>query len=312
VGLQLPPLDYRVDGVVTHRFYPPRIDLRVRALPAFVPPTMPVGRLELETSAPDRWFLIDRELAFLTLRVRQEGPPGQRPWQLLRQLQSDSALSFYPAREVASEMAGEETGDVSGESTEPAGYGSGRPVETVYQVPFAPRVTGMVSLPSLRLQYFDPTSGRIRTRTHPLGRLLVVSAWMRYAVPGVLLVVFALLARWLVRAARIRWRSFRACASALRMLRQARTPEAARDGLMRIAAGESWPANLTLVGWLDHWGVRYPAPAWVSDAVHGLQECLYGRAPGRFAEIRPQLIRICYLRAPWLRMLAPGVVTIRP
>ena len=289
ITIQLPAVRYHRDGVITHRFYPPGIELHVRALPAFVPPTMPVGRIELQASMPDRLFMVKRELNFLTLRITSEGTPALYLPGLLTQLNSSRSVTFYPPRSIADEKSNR--------------AGSGR--DTVYRVPFAPKTIGLVSLPSMRLQYFDPATGKIRTHTQSLGSFIAVSQWIVYAVAAALSVVAIVLLRFAWRWFKRKLQIYRCYRTALRRLRHADTPQAIKTALMEIAGAEFWPTNLTLAAWLHHWATRYPrlSPASVSDSVLRLQGQLYGQTDAALEEIRPCLVDMCYRRVPLLRIM---------
>jgi len=286
-AIQLPPVEYRRGGVITHRFYPPKIELHVRALPTFVPPTMPIGRMEVEASMPGQLFLVKRELALLTLRIRSEGPPGRRPSEVLRQLKSNQTVTFYPPRNMT---------DDNGSQT-----ANGK--EDSYQVAFAPKIMGVISLPSVRLQYFDPSTGKIQTHTQSLGKFIAISQWVVYAGVAVLLLGVTVLSRFVYRGLKRQIQVYRFYRTAVRKLRQAETPGELKSALVDIAGAESWPTNLTLAVWLNNWVTRYPRLSSVSDGVLRLQGWLYGRADATIEEIRRCLIDICYRRIPLLKIL---------
>lgn len=285
--IQLPPVKYKRDGTITHWFYPPEIELHVRALPAYVPPTIPVGRIELEASVPDQLFFVKRELAFLSLRITGEGPPGQYLPGLSRQLKSNQTVTFYPAQVRADDNSDQ----------------AGIRRDSVYQVPFAPKVMGLISLPSVRLQYFDPSTGKIQAQSRSLGKFIAISQWVVYVgVTGLLLGAIALL-RFTGRKLKQQLKVYQSYRTALHRIQQAETPEAVKSALMDIAGAEAWPTNLTLAVWLHYWVTRYPRMSSVSDSILRLQVWLYGQTEATLEEIRPCLVDICYRRMPLLKIL---------
>jgi hypothetical protein len=286
ISLQLPRIEYYREGVATHRFYPPRLVLHVRALPAFVPPTMPIGRVRLEESLPPGLFMVKNKLDFFTLRIHGQGPPGQRLSGVLRQLKSSSDITIYPARDLAGNGA----------------VHQGREQEVAYQVPFAPQSLGRVSLPRVRLQYFDPETGMIETRIQPLGRFIVLDQWTVYAGALVLLLVAIRLGGVAYRYGKRQLRLYTAYRKALWAFRHASTPEEIRSGLMEIARGESWSGNLTLAAWLKQWSMRYPKHSSLSASIECLQACLYGRVESNLLETKTALIDACRRRLPLRRM----------
>lgn len=275
--VQLPAIKYRGD-TGTYRFYPPPIDLRVRPLPAFVPPTLPVGRIQLDIALPDDWFLARHELAFLKLQINSEAQPDQRHSALLRQFKSSEDVTFYPPRDW---LEADEN-DARNSSTHS------------YQLPFTIKTMGLVKLPAVRLQYFDPSTGKIETHSQPVGRILSLPQWLIYAVSlGLLLVLYRLL-QCLYRFSRNRYRAYCGYRTALDRFQQASTVQDIRDGLAAIAVAEGWPANLSLAMWLAHWQSRYPRMRHLSENVRQLEDWLYGDSKPGLEEVQPAFIDACY------------------
>lgn len=285
ISIQLPAVNYERNGLVTHRFYPPRLELQVKALPAFVPPTMPVGQITLDVSLPDVLFLIKDELTFLTLRIASESPPEQQPFSVLRQLISNSTVTVYPHRDLAAD-----------------GNGMANQNERRYQVPFTPNIMGIIRLPAIRLQYFDPSIGKIVTKTQSLGQVVAISPWVLYLLLVVVLLVAYRLVKFVYSWGRSRYKVYDAYFTALCAFQQADTPQAIKSGLMEIAHGEGWPSNLTLAVWLNHWMKRYPRLSSVADSVLRLQSAIYGNTEAPLKEIREQLMDVCYRRLPLLKI----------
>lgn len=285
LDVQLPPVRYRRDGVTTHRFHPPRLSLQVRELPPYVPPSMPVGRLELDVGLPERLFLVKRELGFLSLRVRGASAAAQSHSDLLRQLESNEDISFYAARRAGAEA--HQTGDRH---------------EQIYEVPFVPNTMGLIDFPALRLQYFDPESGRIETRLHPLGRRVALSPWAVYLGAAILTLGVLGLARSVYRALLRQWRFHRAYRNALSKLERAEGQEDIKSALRDAATAEGWPVNLTLSAWRRRWLSRHPRLASVGEGVSRLQAWRYGRVETRLDAVRAPLQAGFYGRVPLLRL----------
>jgi hypothetical protein len=281
--IELPPVEYRRDGVITHLIHPPAIQLRVRPLPLFVPPTMPIGRMDLDVSLPDGRFLVKDELNFLELRITAEGPPGRNASVLLRQLRSEEAVTFYPPRDVTDERPGHRD-------------------ERVYQIPFAPGTTGRISLPVLRLQYFDPSTGKIVTGQHALGSHVSLPRWSIHAAMALLLLGTGMVLRYLYRILTRKLQVFRSYRAAVRSLRRAETPGELKTALMHVAEAESWPGNITLASWRCRWLRRHPGMSRVADDILRLQALHYGRKVAAIEPIRAALIDICHQRMPLLKL----------
>ena len=276
--LQLPPVRYQRDGVVTHRFYPPRLSLNVKPLPAYVPASMPVGKLALRVALPDARFRIRNRLDYLVLQPVGDVLPGQSLPALLRQFRSNETVKFYPAR--------------------PESTGS----SPAWRIPFVVNRMGLINLPDLRLQYFDPDTGKLQTRHYATGRILVLSQWLVYSIYIALTIGLLLLLRTGVRKLRHRLYRYRKYRLAARTLQRARQPEEFRTALTHMAQAEGWPANLSLQRWLEYWQSRNPGNVFLHDPLLRLQAWCYAGQPADPGELRSPLLQACYRRAPLLRL----------
>lgn len=283
-SLQLPPVKYYRDGGFSHRFYPPRIELEVQPLPAYIPPTLPIGQIRAEIIPPDRLFLLKNALSFLTLRIYSDAPPGQYSASILRQLKSNRQLTFYPPADMT---------DTEVET---------EPNEVLYQIPLTAKTLGWIPLPAMRLQYFDTATGKIQTYTQSPGRLLVINQWLLYGLVVSLLLGGMILLRHIHRRLKLGLRIYDAYRTALHRFLHADTPVALKSGLMDIATAEFGTDNLSLTAWLECWTRHYPHLSWVAQDIQGLQARLYGQATGSLDEIRPGLVNICYHRMPLLKL----------
>ncbi len=276
VSLQLPPVKIRKDGVITHRFYPPRLRLQVRALPSFIPPTMPLGKQSVEVSVPGNTFFVKGRTYALTLKIHTEARPGRKPVEILRQFPSTPEVRYLAPQKLSA---------------------------SVYRLPFVPQSMGRLDLPDLRVQFFDPTTGKIHTGQQAAGSLWVISSWIRYALlVGLLVLVLLMLKagyRWMQR----KYRRFVRYRQALQIFQQARHPAMLKSGLMEIARAELWSANLTLKEWNTCWRQRFSHFSWLEEALQLLQALHYGQQAGDLYGLRQQLQEICYWRQPLLRVL---------
>lgn len=73
---KLPALHYIRDGVVTHRFYPPRIHLDVKGLPDYLPGNIPVGKLSFKPISQPA-FVLRNSLDNIALALSGAGIPQQ-------------------------------------------------------------------------------------------------------------------------------------------------------------------------------------------------------------------------------------------
>lgn len=275
--MQLPAIRYRRDGVTTHRFYPPAIRLDVRPLPSFVPPTLPVGRREVDLLSSLPPVLLKNRLNFLTLQLKMPGAGRAGVSQVLRQLRSNGRIVFHSPQLLEQDHG-----------------------LKIYRIPYESKGMGLVTLPTLRLQYFDPASGKLLPRKQPLGRVVSISPWMAYAVLILFLAALFLVSGKIYRWFKRRYHRYRHYRKALQSFRLADGPAGFREGIAEIARAEHWPHNLTLNAWLERWSARYPQAASLASGVAKLQQNVYAGTETSPDEMRPLFTAVCYRQEPWL------------
>lgn len=236
--LELPPVEYRLGGGTERRWYLPRVKLAVRPLPAWLPPTIPVGTVTLDSRVEPDWpWLRTGRLATWEIVLRSpDMPPAWLP-PVLRQIRSSADLRVFPAttrRSLTPDQAG-----VHG--------------QVIHRLPFKPLTDGPVALPTLRLRWFDPRDGRLHTREYSPAR-----PWaLRLPLQLLLLALVLLLARPPLRRLIARLQRFRRRRLLLReantAIARAESPLALREALRLHAEAMGWPRNLTLREWCRRW-----------------------------------------------------------
>lgn len=284
--IELPSIDFVRDGIITHRFYTPAIQMQVRPLPAYLPPGIPVGQPRLQSQLGRHWLFTDT-LTHLQLRLSgKHMPPADLP-SLRDQFARAEDLDIYPARE---------------QQQTTTTHGVLRSVVD-YEIPFRILSGGIHTLPQLRLDYFDPQQGKLVTRILP-GITL-------YAIPRILfyllLAVLAAGAWWLGRRYlpglyRYLRRLFVYVQTVYR-LQQVDNARQFRELLHQHAIGENWPANLTLARWLSHWQRTYGDNPQLAQIINDLQKNSYAGHPVSLSSLRAQLHQVLVHQRPLLTRL---------
>lgn len=289
--LRLPPLMFKRDGVVTHRFFPPAYAIEVKSLPSYIPVTIPVGRVNVV--APPRKLIptTSGELSYLAFRIEAEGMPAQFADFVSQQLTSSETTALYPA-ELETEIR----------------FKAGVAVTRLdYRVPYVATGFGPSQLPTMRVQVFDPASGTLVTQQHALGSIMSVPRWLQVllAVMAVLVVVY--FGERALYALRAYWRKLRIYREATRKIRDADNAQDIRQALTAIARAEAWPANITVDNWARRWTRRFFTSDNLMQCLNQLQALLYGKASTPVAPIQVELLSACYRRLPLLKVIdLPG------
>lgn len=281
--LQLPPVEYVQDGVVTHRFFVPPIDLAVQALPAWLPGTIPVGQVRVtHYDIASRW-LDSSVLSRLRLQLQLEGVTDDRIPAYAMQLRSDGQWQYYAARTQL---------DTSSDH-------NGLHQQLRYDIPLLAKHIGLYRLPALRLQYFDPDSGTLRTALIKGPVIVIINNGLKLIL--LILVLWLLwrplrsIWRWLLRY-RHRYRTY---GLALQQLMRADSLAAIKSVMQTMAQAEGLSSNLTFVQWRTRMQGKVPFAQGL--AVSDMNAACYGQGEIALVPQIQTLMRICRQRRFALR-----------
>ncbi|MCB1787053.1 MAG: hypothetical protein H6955_22065 [Chromatiaceae bacterium] len=251
--LELPPIEQRGRG--RWRFYLRATEIRVVPLPSYLPPSVPVGKVTLES------VLVRGDgKQYWQVHIRN---PGRLP---------DASYGLRAALATASGINPDRLGVAEVEADLETGIASQR-----YQVPLPDWSFGWGDGPTITLRYFDTDAGQLtetRTWLPPAWRMPIYAALVLIAVSVLLLVGAAAL---LVRATR-RWLERRQFRQQL-----ARAPDAhALRRLLITSTGHS-----ILTDWAAQ--QRDPAATDVAELINKV--CFSAAAPPDSTTLRQALRR---------------------
>ncbi|MCB1802321.1 MAG: hypothetical protein KDI82_11590 [Gammaproteobacteria bacterium] len=176
--LELPPIEQRGRG--RWRFFLSAPEVRVVPLPSYLPPSVPVGKVTLESA-----LLEDGARQFWQAVVRNRGRLPDASYGLRAALAGSAGID---AERI--EVSDVETDSATGITLQR------------YRAPLPDWSFGWGAGPAVRLRYFDTDEGRlteIQTRLPPAWRLPTYATFTLVVIAVLLLAAFAV---WLVRATR--------------------------------------------------------------------------------------------------------------
>jgi len=173
--LDLPPVRYRLSGSDRRQFYLPLQKLQVKALPNYLPPTLPVGKIN----------------------VRSQLSTTDKKWQLF--IDTDALISHgIPDLDIQlAAISQQEMTNIGIKHSRLSSY-SEYGDRSLYSSPVPNWLMPYGRDLKLSLRYFDPESGRLQVITHNLPRYWNMPAWAWW----VFVFIILLLAVFLVRCLR--------------------------------------------------------------------------------------------------------------
>ena len=285
--LQLPAIKYYRDGVNTHNFYPPHLQVTVRSLPVYIPGTVPVGRLSLRLVEPAQPFLISGNLNHYQLEVIGEGIQlADMPVISLQSLESSETLHYQYVKEEHQEIKRQ-----------------GMSSKVSYRFPFVTANTGLVTFSEIRLQYFDPMSGRLHSQTFNPGSRLSLPWWLA----ALLFMLLAVLVLYIIRKIIIfcvnRWRYLKTCRTVLYTIDKSRDCNDYKTALQLLSRVEGWQDNPSLQQIKWYWAQHSPKAGENLAVFDLLMRCLYRGEKVEVETIRQQLLSLIYSRRGLFRFI---------
>jgi hypothetical protein len=285
--LELPAIKYYRDGVNTHNFYPPHLQVTVRPLPVYIPGTVPVGRLSIRLEGPAQPFMISGDLNHYQLQIIGEGIQlADMPVISLQSLEPSETLHYQYIKEAQQEL-----------STH------GLSSKVSYRFPFVTAKTGLVTFAEIRLQYFDPVSGRLHSQTFNPESLVSLPWWLA----ALLFMLVALTALYIIRLIILffvnKWRYLKTCRTVLHTIDKSRDCNDYKTALQLFARAEGWQENLSLQQIKRCWA-RHIQKTGENLAVFDLlMRSLYRGEKIEIEMIRQQLLSLIYARRRLFRFI---------
>ena len=258
--LQLPVIDYSVSGVTRKRFFlPTTTPLTIKPLPAYLPATIPVGKVKIKSELKQRFLLSTDSLYYWELKLNGKVNNTYRLPPVLRQIKNNDDLQFLPINSQRSINANTKT----------------LTSNVAHSIPFKSSASGWLSLPKIRLQYFEPESGTIKTIFHQAPNILVLSPfWLTIAS-----IIILLFLTWLFKETHKKWKRYQFTQSkyqqALTLLKEQDSNKAIREALKLIAQAEYWVENLTITQWSTLWKQKYKTDSDFEMSCHALSDVCY-------------------------------------
>ena len=102
LSLELPPIEYSVSGVSRKKFYSPIKDINFKPLPSYLPPTIPVGKVSIQSKPPSDKLLKSESIYYWNVSLKGLLNSTYELPAILRQLKSNSNIKFFPAESIRS------------------------------------------------------------------------------------------------------------------------------------------------------------------------------------------------------------------
>jgi len=284
IKITLPPVELIRDGVTTHRFYHAPIDLIVRALPLYIPSTIPVGLIELSIDSTTKYFINENLYEYKIILTGKNILADNLP-DISNQMASDKSIRIYPAN-TRTNQNNAHNGIISN-------------IEYVFPVKALRQ--GTINLADIKLSYFDTTSGTLKTYQHPNLSLLSVNKWLSWLLTVIIIILLAMISKLIINRAIRYYKKMRTYLQAIKILRQSCTLEQLKISLALLSSAEGHSMNITPRSWFNT-VPRKNQP--MNDITEEINKLFYRNRKDTVAEkITKSILSIALSNQPFLRWL---------
>jgi len=276
--IELPKTYYRPNSGRKIKLKIPPQKLSVKSLPSYIPATMPIGEVAIKNTVQagklgnlhDTQTLINWNVELVTTNVLPQTIPP-----ILRQVKTSKSLDIFP--------------ETLEKKTTKAYEGLQNNFH--YKIPVKALRSGPLDLPTLSIQYFDPSDGKLkRANAQVLNHWTLhrYLQWFLLAVAVFVLLIILLRIIQLIRAYIIKWQLIR---QAIEGIEEAKNTQEIRTALHNLSQAKGWCANSTLQQVLMDWESQKGEDSRLDKAFKALQlEQFGGKSLKSFESIKKELI----------------------
>ncbi len=249
--LKLPRIRYRPSRGSIKTLATPELSLTVKLLPIYVPPTMPVGEISLQSEWQNGVFITTKKLNQWQIGLTGNGvfEPTMPP--LSRQLKQTENLQILPEK-LERKQVNTDTGLVH---------------QYTYHVPIKAKQWGVLALPDISVQYFDSVLGKIK-KTEINNPVVIALSRIQQWIIGLFLTA-VLLTLVLILGYKTKHHISKVVEKrkAIESLQQSTNYKEARQAIERIAISYGLGENKTLHHFLIQWQQKYGHSSTLEKAI---------------------------------------------
>jgi len=259
--LNLPPVEYSVSGVLRKKYYLPLQQLNIKMLPSYLPPTIPVAEISIQGNLSQNIFFKTDSVIYWDIQLKGELNNAYTLPPVLRQLKSNDKIKFFPVNSSRKTQAFENN-----------------LISSVnHSIPFKIKKSGFFTPPEIKLQYFDPAQGKIKSIVFKTKKLLALNAFWTVILAALL----ALFSFYTIRLIYFQWQGFQYSTAkqkeAINLLQNISAAEDIREAIRLLSEAEYWPRNTSLSQWSHNWSEKYLTDARFSKLVNSISQVCYAQ-----------------------------------
>ena len=262
--IELPRIRYRPNSGRIQTLKLQDLSLQIRKLPIYVPPTMPVGKISLQSKWGESWLVTTKNLLEwqITLIGKQLAKQTMPP--LSRQLVSNKSFEILPLQTINKALQSED----------------GITHQRSYTIPLKAIKNGLLNLPTLEVQYFEPTTGTLQTTRLSPPFVLSINKLILGILLSLILIAAVVLLFYVIKVLKHSLKKSAKRKLALQQLKQATSYSQIKNALNQLALAKGWEENLSLLQFTHHWEGK-SRNTLLTDTINTLQSQQFSKASNK-------------------------------
>lgn len=217
--------------------------LQVKILPIYVPPTMSVGEINLNQDWNDGLLMTTHELIHWKISVIGKGVVKQTMPPLIRQVKSTDNYEIFPAkntRKVTHEYSDKNKSDTIIN-------------ELSYDIPIKVYQNGVVKLPIITVQYFDPKTGKLnRVQVKP-PFIIALNFWIQWLIVSFSFIGLLVLFQLIYQKVRFYFLRHKSYNHVFYILDKASSYADVHQAIKQLSVIKGWGENITMTEFISQW-----------------------------------------------------------
>ena len=255
-NFNFPSINYRLGGKVKRRFIPKAIKVSVKELPPYIPPLLPVGKIEVDKDIIKNDNFIGNEYV-VAVKISSNHALATTLPNLPQDFMNDEGL-------IVGETLSRNTSSLKNKIFN----------NTIHHhIPISFTETGFYQVPAISYKYFEPDTGKIVTIKSPEQDLFIASSGLKILLLlslGVASIITLVITN---NYARLIYKQRRARNRIIKSILKAASPLELHFLLNEFSKTHKWSGNMTLKNWLTTW--QREKGTSINDAIDALSEACY-------------------------------------
>ncbi len=263
--IELPEVEYLKNSIPLYKFHFKKLTFEVKDLPIYISPTTPIGGIKLEARYIDIpiTFMQPKSTAIIQYNLSAQGIPAKWLPSIFQLYNNNTQTNIQYSPSATKLLTTIDSSNIYGEK--------------MVDIAFTPTGNGYAPFKNIKIQYFNPETGRLETLHFEHQKLLLLNWFLQILLfVFIAIVIFKLLISSIVLFNQL-WLKYKYQRLFLRTIQQANTVYEIKAALKLFSKSENWPTNISIGKWLLKYRSKYYVTNNIVNAFENVNNMLYSK-----------------------------------